>query len=595
MSELATARTAATTTRAATPSTSQRVLQRKCACGQHTVGGGECEDCKRKAKTLQRKLAIGAHDDPLEREADAVAEQVTRRGPAGAHVSVPKVQSHRGGNHHSMIEIPSSVDHVLSAPGSPLSSRVAQVMAERFGQDLSGVRVHSDFAASRSARDVNAAAYTVGNHIVFREGRFAPHTADGDRLLAHELTHVIQQSGGSVGSSHTDRSAIGRSPALLQRTCQEALGDPTPSCTPSSDGVAGFQLYFKMGCDELLPGETAKLSKLTFGRKLRIHGFASREGDAGFNMRLSCHRANVVADLAAKQRPECPIEGRYMHGASPVGPLAKTDTPPADFWRSVVIEEIRPTREEWLDPTSVLSKGQTLFRLASNSPTPANLDAAAAHRAAIKAWLESTPKSLAPAGKELDRKDQTDYRQVYTSAEFLWKSIDKVLADHAHPAGNTGTYSEWATGTGSQNSGSANHASHIPAGAQYHVDIFGEGYFPAAINIGMAERTSTTGVSGTRVPNLIYRKFSTSDAAKNRLPFADHSVDLVTSENGPLGQEAGLIDEIARIVAPGGTIVLYGPDNVERWHDQTAKAVGGTITKYKSQGGLESVISVPTK
>ena len=68
-------------------------------------------------------------------------------------------------------------------------------MEQRFGQDFSQVRVHSDGAAEQSARDVNAHAYTAGHDIVFGESRFAPETRVGLRLLAHELTHVVQQSG----------------------------------------------------------------------------------------------------------------------------------------------------------------------------------------------------------------------------------------------------------------------------------------------------------------------------------------------------------------------------------------------------------------
>ena len=121
-------------------------------------------------------------------------------------------------------------------------------------------------------------------------------------------------------------------------------------------------------------------------------------------------------------------------------------------------------------------------------------------------------------------------------------------------------------------------------------DLFGEGYFPGAVNIGMLPRTSTTGVSGTRVPNLIYRKF---DAKDHHIPIADHVADLVTSENGPLGI-SGLVDEIARIIAPGGIIILYGPDNMERYHDAIAKATGGTITKVIKDGAIESKIVVPS-
>ena len=68
-------------------------------------------------------------------------------------------------------------------------------MGQRFGHDFSRVRVHSGGAAEQSARDVNANAYTVGHNIVFGAGRFAPGTHEGRRLIAHELTHVVQQSG----------------------------------------------------------------------------------------------------------------------------------------------------------------------------------------------------------------------------------------------------------------------------------------------------------------------------------------------------------------------------------------------------------------
>lgn len=90
---------------------------------------------------------------------------------------------------------PASVDSVLSSPGSPLESGLQQDMRQRFGHDFSRVRVHTDAAAARSARDVNANAYTVRHNIAFGAGQFAPGTYEGRRLIAHELTHVVQQSG----------------------------------------------------------------------------------------------------------------------------------------------------------------------------------------------------------------------------------------------------------------------------------------------------------------------------------------------------------------------------------------------------------------
>ena len=89
-------------------------------------------------------------------------------------------------------EVPASVQSVLSSSGSPLSGSTRAFFEPRFGHDLSHVRVHTDAAAHRSAQEVSALAYTVGSHIAFDAGRYAPQSPDGQRLLAHELTHVVQ-------------------------------------------------------------------------------------------------------------------------------------------------------------------------------------------------------------------------------------------------------------------------------------------------------------------------------------------------------------------------------------------------------------------
>lgn len=89
---------------------------------------------------------------------------------------------------------PSVVDEVLQSSGEPLEGATRALMEERFGYDFGRVRVHRDARASQSAREVSAHAYTVGHHLVFDAGRYAPETHAGQRLLAHELTHVVQQS-----------------------------------------------------------------------------------------------------------------------------------------------------------------------------------------------------------------------------------------------------------------------------------------------------------------------------------------------------------------------------------------------------------------
>src|SRR5437762_12455720 len=92
----------------------------------------------------------------------------------------------------------SSVHAVVSQGGQPLDPGVQQVMESHLGADLSDVRVHADSQADASARAIDATAYTAGNHIVFQSGQYQPNTDAGLHTLAHELTHVVQQSQGPV-------------------------------------------------------------------------------------------------------------------------------------------------------------------------------------------------------------------------------------------------------------------------------------------------------------------------------------------------------------------------------------------------------------
>ena len=96
----------------------------------------------------------------------------------------------------------------------PISSRAS-------GMISAGVRVHTDAAAEQSARDINAHAYTVGHNMVFDAGRFAPGTHEGRRLLAHELTHVVQQSGSD--GIRVDRTAEKRGPSPISQRCAQTL------------------------------------------------------------------------------------------------------------------------------------------------------------------------------------------------------------------------------------------------------------------------------------------------------------------------------------------------------------------------------------
>ncbi len=173
----------------------QGLLQRKCACGNHTVAGGECAACAKNKTGLQRKLSIGASNDPLELEADRVTDQVMSMSVHSAVSSAPpRIQRYAGQISEGSNTAPASVDRALASSGRPLDIPLRTDMEQRFGHDFSRVRVHTGGAAEQSARDVNAHAYTVGNNVVFGAGQFVSGTQEGRRLLAHELTHVVQQS-----------------------------------------------------------------------------------------------------------------------------------------------------------------------------------------------------------------------------------------------------------------------------------------------------------------------------------------------------------------------------------------------------------------
>lgn len=135
------------------------LLQRKCACGGAET---ECEEC-RKEKTLQRKAT------------------------GGAEIS----------------QVPDTVYEVLRSGGQPLDRTARGFFESRFHHDFSRVRIHADGKAAESADAVHAHAYASGSHVVFGQGQYAPGSARGQRLLAHELAHVVQQGGAAALGRHS--------------------------------------------------------------------------------------------------------------------------------------------------------------------------------------------------------------------------------------------------------------------------------------------------------------------------------------------------------------------------------------------------------
>jgi Domain of unknown function (DUF4157) len=175
---------------------------------------------------VRTELAVGRVDDPLEQEANRVADQVIRTPDTALSITAASARPSRkhsaGEEGHTSPPVPSQptsarrptggtapdiVRQALNSPGTPLDAASRAFFEPRFGQDFSTVRIHTDGEADRSAQAIGARAFTLGRHVVFGSGQFAPHAPEGKLLLAHELAHVVQQSGGTAGSGLIRRQA----------------------------------------------------------------------------------------------------------------------------------------------------------------------------------------------------------------------------------------------------------------------------------------------------------------------------------------------------------------------------------------------------
>lgn len=176
-------------------------LRRKCACGTHTPGGGECAECA--SKRLRRSSAGGS----------------------------------------SPMLVPPLVHDVLATAGRPLEPAAREWMEPRFGRDFSRVRVHDDGHAAASARAVGALAYAVGSHVVFDDHQYAPGTPAGRHLLAHELAHTLQDPG--AGGLHA-ALAIGQpgdaSEIAADRAADAVTRGERVSVAPSGGGLVRRQM-----------------------------------------------------------------------------------------------------------------------------------------------------------------------------------------------------------------------------------------------------------------------------------------------------------------------------------------------------------------
>jgi Domain of unknown function (DUF4157) len=219
------------------------MLQRKCACGVGSSGfTGRCSECDKKkllGNSLQAKLRVNEPGDEYEQEAERVARDVMRtldarpEGGSAETMSRSLVQRRVAGDDNGQGEVPAVANDVLLSPGETLDGPTRAFFEARFGYDFGKVRIHADAKAAQSASDLNALAYTVGNNVVFGAERFQPATSQGRSLLAHELTHVVQQTSASGAAG-----ALQRSPLFPDESCdKERVKDKITAAVEQSLGM----------------------------------------------------------------------------------------------------------------------------------------------------------------------------------------------------------------------------------------------------------------------------------------------------------------------------------------------------------------------
>ena len=161
---------------------------------------------------FQPKLTINTPGDPYEQQADAMAEQVMRmKDPfiqpkpfitiqrKCAHCEEEEKNMQRKDNGQGETKEQDGFENYinnLQSSGQPMPAEVRNFYEPRFGYDFSSVKLHTDSMAAKSAQSINALAYTSGNNIVFNNGQYSPESESGKKLLAHELTHIVQQKAG---------------------------------------------------------------------------------------------------------------------------------------------------------------------------------------------------------------------------------------------------------------------------------------------------------------------------------------------------------------------------------------------------------------
>ncbi len=309
-------------------------VQRSCSsCGE--------EENSLQTKPLYTQISPLIQRQPIEEEEEMMqTKPLLQRQPTEEEEEElqPKKIQKKGGS--ELAEASPDTESKISqsrGSGQPLQEDTRSFMESRFGAGFNGVNIHTDSNAVQMNRDIQARAFTLGSNIYFNLNQYNPNSSHGKRLLAHELTHVVQQN-----------SVLNR--VQIQRLCgPEQIGTEL-SCTRMGGDAFGETFLFNENCDEFAPNQEERLREFAAahgaGTDVIIHGFASEDGPEDYNEELSCARAEKAGAILNSLGLN--VVQLYNHGEVP-GDLAER--------RSVVIQIEHgnmPAPQEQTEPTNTI-------------------------------------------------------------------------------------------------------------------------------------------------------------------------------------------------------------------------------------------------
>jgi hypothetical protein len=230
-------------------------VQRQCACG------GACPSCQTQASPAQSELI-------QPRRVDSALAVPTTAGPS---------------------EVPTAVHDVMDAPGRPLDRGTLDFMEPRFGRSLDHLRIHDDASAHRAARAIDARAFTQGRDLYFASGQYDPASPAGRHLLAHEITHTMQQ--GAVGVLRRQSGGTGGGATCSAEICFAPIRMLYLDRVGAVHAIVNYTL----------PGGTAKHAEV----QPQQHGAPADPGSGGSIGRTAGIHSHVVVGAGHRTGSTC--------------------------------------------------------------------------------------------------------------------------------------------------------------------------------------------------------------------------------------------------------------------------------------------------